>query len=43
MPSTDVVELAAKSGVTGIVFPLGSIKDDEATKAAQPNIKKPYK
>ena len=29
MPSTDVVELASDSGVTGIIFPLGSIMDKE--------------
>jgi len=34
MPSTDVVELAAKAGVTGIIFPLGSIMDKEVIKVA---------
>ncbi|MDD8019638.1 MAG: hypothetical protein PHU81_00405 [Acidobacteriota bacterium] len=29
MPFPDVVELAAKSGITGIIYPLGSIKDQE--------------
>ncbi len=34
MPSTDVVELAAQHGITGIVFPLGSLKDKEVIDAA---------
>ena len=34
MPSTDVVELAAESGVTGIIFPLGSIMDKEVIRVA---------
>lgn len=29
MPFTDVVELAAKNGIIGIIFPLGSIRDQE--------------
>ena len=29
MPFTDVVELAAKNGITSIIYPLGSIKDQE--------------
>jgi phosphoribosylaminoimidazolecarboxamide formyltransferase/IMP cyclohydrolase len=29
MPFVDVVELAAKNGITGIIYPLGSIKDQE--------------
>jgi AICAR transformylase/IMP cyclohydrolase PurH len=29
MPFPDVVELAARSGLTGIVYPLGSIRDQE--------------
>jgi len=29
MPFPDVVELAAKNGITGIIYPLGSIKDQE--------------
>jgi len=29
MPFPDVVELAAKHGITAIIYPLGSIKDDE--------------
>lgn len=37
MPSTDVVELAAKSGITGIIFPLGSIKDKDVIQAANDN------
>jgi len=34
MPFTDVVELAAKSGVTAIIYPLGSIRDQEVLHAA---------
>lgn len=34
MPATDVVEAAHKAGVTGIVFPLGSIKDADVLAAA---------
>ena len=34
MPSTDVVELAADSGVTGIIFPLGSLMDKEVIRVA---------
>ena len=34
MPSTDVVELAAENGVTGIIFPLGSIKDKDVIETA---------
>ncbi|MBC7361281.1 MAG: hypothetical protein H5U06_03230 [Candidatus Aminicenantes bacterium] len=29
MPFPDVVEVAAKNGITGIIYPLGSIKDQE--------------
>jgi phosphoribosylaminoimidazolecarboxamide formyltransferase/IMP cyclohydrolase len=29
MPFPDVVELAARSGITGLIYPLGSIKDQE--------------
>ncbi|MDD8031166.1 MAG: hypothetical protein PHQ25_04110 [Acidobacteriota bacterium] len=29
MPFPDVVELAAESGITGIIYPLGSIRDQE--------------
>jgi len=29
MPFTDVVELAAKNGITSIIYPLGSIRDQE--------------
>lgn len=29
MPFPDVVELAAKNGITAVIFPLGSIKDQE--------------
>ena len=29
MPFPDVVELAARSGLTGIIFPLGSVRDQE--------------
>jgi len=29
MPFPDVVELAAKNGVTSIIYPLGSVKDEE--------------
>jgi len=29
MPFTDVVELAAQSGITSIIYPLGSIRDQE--------------
>jgi phosphoribosylaminoimidazolecarboxamide formyltransferase/IMP cyclohydrolase len=29
MPFPDVVELAAKSGITAVIFPLGSVKDQE--------------
>lgn len=34
MPFTDVVELAAKSGITAIIYPLGSIRDQEVLQAA---------
>ena len=34
MPQSDVVELASRNGIRGIVYPLGSIKDDEVLKAA---------
>ncbi|MCH7567967.1 MAG: hypothetical protein IIA87_00965 [Nanoarchaeota archaeon] len=33
MPQTDVVEAAAEAGVTGIIFPLGSIRDQEVIDA----------
>jgi AICAR transformylase/IMP cyclohydrolase PurH len=29
MPFSDVVELAGRSGITAIIYPLGSVKDDE--------------
>lgn len=29
MPFPDVVELAAKHGITGVIYPLGSVKDQE--------------
>lgn len=29
MPFSDVVELAAQNGITGIIYPLGSIRDNE--------------
>jgi len=29
MPFSDVVELAARHGITAIIYPLGSVKDDE--------------
>jgi|GEM_PF-189798 len=39
MPEPDVVELAAKSGITAIIYPLGSIKDkDVIAKADDHNI-----
>jgi phosphoribosylaminoimidazolecarboxamide formyltransferase/IMP cyclohydrolase len=34
MPFTDVVELAAKSGITAIIYPLGSIRDQEVIQLA---------
>jgi phosphoribosylaminoimidazolecarboxamide formyltransferase/IMP cyclohydrolase len=34
MPFTDVVELAAKSGITAIIYPLGSIRDQEVLQRA---------
>lgn len=34
MPVTDVVELAAESGITGIIFPLGSIADEKVIEVA---------
>jgi AICAR transformylase/IMP cyclohydrolase PurH len=34
MPFTDVVELAAKSGITAIIYPLGSIRDQEILQRA---------
>jgi AICAR transformylase/IMP cyclohydrolase PurH len=34
MPFPDVVELAAEHGITGIVFPLGSIRDSDVIAAA---------
>jgi len=29
MPFPDVVELAGRSGITALIYPLGSIKDQE--------------
>jgi phosphoribosylaminoimidazolecarboxamide formyltransferase/IMP cyclohydrolase len=29
MPFPDVVELAAQNGITAIIYPLGSVKDQE--------------
>jgi phosphoribosylaminoimidazolecarboxamide formyltransferase/IMP cyclohydrolase len=29
MPFPDVVELAARSGITALIYPLGSVKDQE--------------
>lgn len=34
MPFPDVVELAARSGITGIIYPLGSIRDQEVIQRA---------
>jgi phosphoribosylaminoimidazolecarboxamide formyltransferase/IMP cyclohydrolase len=34
MPFTDVVELAASSGLTAIIAPLGSIRDEEVIRRA---------
>ena len=34
MPFTDVVELASKSGITAIIYPLGSIRDEEVLRKA---------
>jgi phosphoribosylaminoimidazolecarboxamide formyltransferase/IMP cyclohydrolase len=34
MPFTDVVELAAKHGITAIIYPLGSIRDPEVIQVA---------
>jgi len=34
MPFTDVVELASKNGITAIIYPLGSIKDQEVLQTA---------
>lgn len=34
MPFADVVEIAAKNGIKGIVYPLGSIKDEEVIQRA---------
>jgi phosphoribosylaminoimidazolecarboxamide formyltransferase/IMP cyclohydrolase len=34
MPFPDVVELAASSGITGIVYPLGSVRDQEVIQRA---------
>jgi phosphoribosylaminoimidazolecarboxamide formyltransferase/IMP cyclohydrolase len=34
MPFTDVVELAAKHGITAIIYPLGSIRDQEVIQVA---------
>ena len=34
MPFTDVVELAAKSGITAIIYPLGSVRDEEVLQTA---------
>jgi AICAR transformylase/IMP cyclohydrolase PurH len=34
MPFTDVVELAAKSGITAIIYPLGSIRDQDVLRVA---------
>jgi len=34
MPFPDVVELAARSGITAIIYPLGSVKDDEVISRA---------
>jgi phosphoribosylaminoimidazolecarboxamide formyltransferase/IMP cyclohydrolase len=35
MPFPDVVELAAKHGIKGIIFPLGSIRDSDVIAAAE--------
>jgi len=29
MPFPDVVELAAQNGITAVIYPLGSVKDQE--------------
>jgi phosphoribosylaminoimidazolecarboxamide formyltransferase/IMP cyclohydrolase len=29
MPFPDVVELAGKNGITAVIYPLGSVKDQE--------------
>lgn len=34
MPATDVVELAAEEGVTAIIYPLGSVKDQDVLEVA---------
>jgi phosphoribosylaminoimidazolecarboxamide formyltransferase/IMP cyclohydrolase len=34
MPFSDVVELAARSGITAIIYPLGSIRDEEVLEKA---------
>ncbi len=34
MPFTDVVELAARNGITAIIYPLGSIRDQEVLQKA---------
>ena len=34
MPATDVVEIAANAGATGIIYPLGSVKDQEVIDVA---------
>lgn len=34
MPFPDVVELAARHGITGIIYPLGSVKDEEVINRA---------
>ncbi len=34
MPFTDVVELAARSGITAVIYPLGSLRDQEVIERA---------
>jgi len=34
MPFTDVVELAARSGITAVIYPLGSVRDTEVIRRA---------
>jgi phosphoribosylaminoimidazolecarboxamide formyltransferase/IMP cyclohydrolase len=34
MPFTDVVELASENGITAIIYPLGSVRDQEVIERA---------
>ena len=37
MPFPDVVEIAAKHGITAVIYPLGSVRDNEIIEKANEN------